>query len=245
MDENLDCILLHGWGVSNGVWQDFSDQLKGFNKVSTPSLYEIASNTEDNKLESIAAALSEKINADSIVVAWSIGGLIATHMAKLTNKIKAVIFIASTPCFINKKNWPNVIDRNNICNLQKKLLKNTENTLEYFAGLIAHGDIPIKNTNKFLRGNLANEKYKIMLSDWLTQMQETDQRKEFAELNIPALLILGENDSLINSKMESQIKQLNFNIEHKAVKDCGHAPFISKREETIKIINDFINAKFN
>ncbi len=166
-------------------------------------------------------------------------------MAKLTNKIKAVIFIASTPCFINKKNWPNVIDRSNIGNLQKKLLKNTENTLEYFAGLIAHGDITIKNTNKFLRNNLANKKYKTTLFVWLTQTQETDQRKELTELNIPALLILGENDSLINSKIEGQIKQLNSNIKHEVIKDCGHAPFISKPEETIKIINNFINAKFN
>ncbi len=245
MNKGLDCVLLHGWGTSNNVWQGFADQLKDFNNVSKPCLYEIASNTEDNKLESIAVALSEKINSDDVVIAWSIGGLVATHMAKLTNKIKAVIFIASTPCFINKKDWLNVIDKKNIDDLQSRLSNNPMNALEYFAGLIAYGDASIKRTNKMVRNNLAGEKYKAILSFWLTQMQQTDLRKEFTKLSIPALVILGENDSLINSKIENQIKRLNSNIELEVMHNCGHAPFISRPEETIKIINEFINAKFN
>ncbi len=245
MDKSLECVLLHGWGVSNNVWQSFADQLKGFNNVLMPCLYETACNTQDNKFESIAATLSEKMNSDSVVVAWSSGGLIATHMAKLTNKVKAIIFIASTPCFVNKKDWSYVIDKKSIEELKNKLSKNTENTLEYFAGLIAHGDISKKNTNNILRNSLANKKNKKILSVWLSQMQKIDQRKEFVELDIPALVILAENDALINFKIEKQARKLNSNMQYAAVKDCGHAPFVSKSEETAKIINEFVNAKFN
>jgi pimeloyl-[acyl-carrier protein] methyl ester esterase len=244
MDKSLECILLHGWGVSSNVWQDFAGQLKGFNNVSMPCLYEIASKTEDNKFDTVARTLSNTINSDGIVIAWSIGGLIAMHMASLNNKIKAVIFIAGTPCFINKKGWSNAIDKKGINDLQSKLSNNTLSTLEYFAGLIAHGDTSKKSTNIKVRNNLADEKYHVILFSWLSQMLFTDQRKELSELNIPALFILGENDSLINSKIENQIKRLNSSVQHTVVKDCGHAPFISKPEEMIEIINKFIDAKF-
>lgn len=241
----MECVLLHGWGVSNTIWKDFAGQLNGFDNVSTPSLYEAASEAEDNKLESIAAVLGKKITSNSIVVAWSLGGLIAIYMAKATNKIKAIIFIASPPCFLNQKDWPNVIDAENIDDLQNSLLNNSEDALEYFAGLIAHGDVSIKETNKFIRRNLADKKHKAILSSWLKQMQQTDLRKEFAELNIPIQIILGEKDSLINIKLEDQIKQLNYSIRCNVVKNCGHAPFIDKQEETNKLINEFINTKFN
>ena len=245
MSINMDCILLHGWGASNTIWKGFAESLNVFNSVSSPCLYEATRNTKDNSFESVAAALNDSINSDTVLVAWSIGGLVATPLAKLTNKIKAIVFVASTPCFVNKKNWANAIDKKNIDNLQMKLLKDTKSALEYFSGLVAHGDISMKETNKIIRDNLAEEKHSAILSSWLTEMREVDQRNRFSELDLPTQIILGKNDSLINSKIDNQIKQLNPGITCEVINDCGHAPFISKQEETIKIINEFINAKFN
>jgi pimeloyl-[acyl-carrier protein] methyl ester esterase len=166
-------------------------------------------------------------------------------MATLTDKIKAIVFIASTPCFVNRAEWANVIDKENIEELKDNLLNNTENTLKYFSGLIANGDVSVKETNKIIYNNLANNNSKDVLAIWLVQMQQTDLRKEWAKINLPMKMILGERDSLINSKIERQIKTLNPSIEIEVIKNCGHAPFISKQEATIKIINAFINAKLN
>lgn len=241
----MDCILLHGWGVSNTIWQEFGNQLTVFNNVSTPCLYEAARQTEDNELGSIASALNKKIKSDSVIVAWSIGGLVATHIAKLTDKVKGIVFIASPPCFVNKEGWLNVMDKKNIERLKKSLLNDAEGTFKYFSGLIAHGDVSARQTNKNIRNNLANKNNKEALETWLVQMQQTDQRKEWAKINLPMQMILGEKDSLINSKIQHQIKSLSSNIEIDVIKDCGHAPFISKQEDTTKIINEFINAKFD
>ena len=241
----MDCVLLHGWGTSNIVWKDFAESLKGFKKVSAPCLYELASNTKDNKFESVANVLSDKIDTEAVIVAWSIGGLVATPLAKLTSKIKAIVFIASAPCFVNKNNWSNVIDQKSIESLYESLSKDAEETLKYFAGLIAHGDESTKESNKMLRSSLADKRHKKVLSSWLMQMQEEDQRKIFAELKLPTQLILGEGDSLIKANIEKQMKHLNSNIESAVINNCGHAPFLSKQKQTSKIINEFIDAKFN
>lgn len=237
-------MLLHGWGVSNTVWHEFAGRLNSFDNVSTPCLYEVASNTKDNKFEAIALALSKTINSNCVVIAWSIGGLIAMRLAKLSDKIKTIVFIASTPCFVNKKGWLNTIDRKSINDLQNKLLNNPATALEYFAGLMAHGDVSSKITNRKLRHNLANEKHSAILSSWLIELQQTDQRNDFASLNIPTQFLLGENDALVSPRIEKQIKQLSPNTQCTVFRDCGHAPFISKPEETVKIISRFVSAEF-
>jgi len=242
--QKLECMLLHGWGVSNTVWREFAERLDYFDNVSTPCLYEVASNTKDNKFESIAIVLSKTINSDCVVIAWSVGGLIATRLARHTDKLKAIIFIASTPCFVNKEGWLNTIDKNSINDLQIKLLNNPMAALEYFAGLMAHGDVSSKKTNRVIRHNLANEKHSTILSSWLIELQQTDQRNDFASLNIPTQFLLGENDALVNPRIEKQIKQLSPNTQCSVFRDCGHAPFISKPEETFKIISRFVSAKF-
>jgi pimeloyl-[acyl-carrier protein] methyl ester esterase len=244
MNKNMECVLLHGWGVTNTVWQSLADQLKGFNKISAPCLYEVASE-EDSTLESIAATLNKKINSNSMIIAWSIGGLIATELASMTDNVKAIVYIASPPCFVNKNGGTNAIDNRGIEDLQDRLSKNTVSTVKYFAGLIAHGDASLKHTNKILRNNLADEKHKETLMSWLKQMQAADQTEKFSQLTLPIQIILAENDSLINSNAESEIKQLNVNVRSAVINNCGHAPFISKAEETIKIIDEFINAELN
>lgn len=241
----LQSVLLHGWGVSNTVWNGFAESLCDFKTARATCLYETAINTKDYGFESMAAVLSNSIKTDTVLVAWSMGGLVATPLAKLTNKIKAIVFVASAPCFVNKKDWTNVIDMKGIDNLQTELSKNTKETLEYFSGLVAHGDSLAKETNKEIRNNLSDEKYKAILSSWLMQMKEVDQRIMISNLDLPVQVILGQNDSLINSKIESQLKLLNPGIDTCVINDCGHAPFISKRQQTANIINEFINAKFS
>jgi pimeloyl-[acyl-carrier protein] methyl ester esterase len=243
VEQNIDCMMLHGWGVSNTIWHEFAEGMYYFDSVSTPCLYELAKKTKDNKFESIAAELSKMTDSDCVVIAWSIGGLIATRLAALTDKVKAIIFIASTPCFVNKEDWLNTIDRKSINDLQTKLSNNPVTALEYFAGLIAQGDVSSKNTNRKIRQNLADEKHSELLSSWLIQLQQNDQRVEFESLNIPVQVLLGEHDVLVKSQIENQLKLLSPNSQYVILKDCGHAPFISKQEETKKIINEFICAR--
>jgi pimeloyl-[acyl-carrier protein] methyl ester esterase len=242
---NTEAVFLHGWGATNKIWKDLLVKINNTTNTSAPCLYDLVSTTNDASFDALAAALNEKLKSDVVLVAWSMGGLIATPLALLTNKIKAIVFIASAPCFINKSNWNNVIDKKGIDNLQVRLSENTSAALEYFSGLIAHGDITAKETNKLIRACLADESNDKVLASWLKQMREVDQSEMLSQIDIPVLFVLGQNDSLINSNIESQIKLLSPNIESQIINDCGHAPFISKQEQTIKIIKEFINARLN
>lgn len=245
IEQNMDCLLLHGWGVKNTVWKSLAGQLNGYGSVLTPCLYEVAGETSDNSFVSIAHVLNDKLNKDCVVIAWSMGGLIATCLSELSKKIKAIILISSTPCFANKDQWTNTIAEKDLEDLHSKLLTNPKGALDTFSGLIAHGDKQAKTTIKHLHQCMADESHAQILSSWLYQLKEIDLRNKFASLTAPASILLGEHDALINNKIVAQLKWLNANIECIVIKDCGHAPFISKAKDTQKLIEGFLSAKFS
>ena len=239
----MDCILLHGWGVTNKVWQGFATKLNGFDNILTPCLYDVSKNSKNQGFSSLARALSKIIKKDSVVVAWSIGGLIALRLIPLTTKIKAIIFIASSPCFINKEEWPNVIQKNKLDELKNRFSENTKVALNHFSGLVATGDEFSSKINKHIRQNLAKETQKEILSCWLREMETDDQRNQFIKMEIPSNIILGQNDTLIKSRIKNQIEALNINTHCVIIQNCGHAPFVSKPAETNNIVYQFLNER--
>jgi len=243
-DHKLDCMLLHGWGVTNTIWEDFAEDLNLFVDIGTPCLYSVASNTKDYSFESMSMQLNETITHDCVVIAWSMGGLLAMRLAELTDSIKAIIFIASPPCFVNKEGWKDTIDSKSIIDLQRKLLSNPAAALEYFAALIAHGEVSAKKTIRTIRKHIANEKNSAILSCWLKELLNHDQRNKFAALNIPTQVILGEHDALVCSQIQKQIEQLKPDTHCAVMNNCGHAPFINQSEEVVKLINEFISVRF-
>tara|TARA_B100001996_G_scaffold135884_1_gene103452 strand:- start:214 stop:948 length:735 start_codon:yes stop_codon:yes gene_type:complete len=243
MVSTMDCILLHGWGVTNKVWRGFVKKLNGFDNILTPCLYDISKKSQDKGFISVASTLSKTIKKDSVVIAWSIGGLITLRLMPLTTKIKAAIFIASAPCFINKKEWPNVIQKNKLEELKNSLSENTKGALHHFSGLVAAGDASSSKINKHIRQNLANENQKEILSFWLTEMEVDDQRNQFMKMETPSNIILGQNDALIKPKIKNQMEALNPNTHCVVVENCGHAPFISKPTETYNLVKKFLNER--
>lgn len=237
-------MLLHGWGVSNSILEGFSKNLSCSEAVSAPCLYTMAAQAEDYKLESIVAMLRENIKQNCVVIGWSLGGLLATRLAGSCNKVKAIVYVASPPCFINKAGWSGVLSPKAIDDLHCYLLGNPAAALDYFAGLVAHGDRNKKQSIKTIRKNMADITNIQLLSRWLIELIEQDQRKNFSALDMPIKYLLGKNDSLIGTDTIEQIKQLRPETECSVINDCGHAPFISKKEETIELINRFINEQF-
>lgn len=241
----MDLVLLHGWGVNNKVWQGFAKQFSGTNTVLSPCLYEVASQTSDNSFLSIAKNLNESLTQDCVVIAWSMGGLIATYLSSLNKNIKAIVFISTAPRFTNKEQWTNTIDSKELEALHNKLLLNPLKALDAFSGLIAHGDRQSKMTLKHLRNCMADESRVPILSSWLYQLKEIDLRDKFALLKLPTYVLLGKHDALIDSKISCELKKLNEYIEYRVLSDCGHAPFISKEKESKNIIDEFLSVGFN
>ena len=103
-------LFIHGWGLNSGVWQPCVEQLQAQFEVQTVDLPGFGINVDvmvsPYSLENIARSIIEIMDKPSFVVGWSLGGMVATEIAlQAPNKVKGLITVASTPCFIEKDRW--------------------------------------------------------------------------------------------------------------------------------------------
>ena len=108
--------LLHGWGFSSGVWKSlvpllnehFSVKvidLPGYGNTAACDFSEKP--TPNQLMESIVEKILLQAPDKAIWIGWSLGGLVATHIAKeFPHRVEMLINVASSPCFVSQDDWP-------------------------------------------------------------------------------------------------------------------------------------------
>lgn len=107
----INIILLSGWGVNSKIWFFIAKELQKFFKVHLIDLPGFGKNKKLHpmKIDQIIKILHHYMPKNSIWMGWSIGGLIVNQFALTYPKdTLSVINVASSPCFIERKNWPGI-----------------------------------------------------------------------------------------------------------------------------------------
>ena len=101
-------VLIHGWGMNANVWKNIeADLSKNFKliMINLPGMGSCKSN-DYYDMSTIVDSLNKLIPNNATLLGWSLGGQIAMeYQRKFPQKIKNLILVSSTPCFINKKEW--------------------------------------------------------------------------------------------------------------------------------------------
>ncbi|BBN82812.1 pimeloyl-[acyl-carrier protein] methyl ester esterase [Pseudoalteromonas sp. A25] len=242
-----ELVFLHGWGMNKAVWQLCVEELKetysgaikclnlpGFGGASVPHTeYNLASATE---------LLAAQIENDSIIVAWSLGGLFALYLAKhYPEKVSKIVFVASSPCFVEAENWAGISEQ--ILNdFMKQLAQDTSKTIERFLAIQAMGSEHAKEDIKALRALLkaqptANER---ALSVGLELLKSQDLRALFGCLSLPMHGIFGRLDALVPRQVPARMSELNPRFSYKILSKASHAPFISHRREFLSYLKSIL-----
>ena len=115
-------VLIHGWGMSGKIWDEFSKLMKirinyillifqEWVKVELINPYKI-----DNLINKIHELIPEKVT----IIGWSLGGQIAMkYYLKYPKSVNYLVCISSTPCFIKKPGWEFGVSINFFSNLKK------------------------------------------------------------------------------------------------------------------------------
>jgi pimeloyl-[acyl-carrier protein] methyl ester esterase len=96
-----DIVLLHGWGVNSAVFEPLKQALSEYrvHYVDLPGFGN--SDPIEGDIHDWVAALATQLPDNAIWLGWSLGGLVATQVAlTFPTKIKALITVASSPCFM-------------------------------------------------------------------------------------------------------------------------------------------------
>ncbi|MBK4764806.1 MAG: pimeloyl-ACP methyl ester esterase BioH [Pantoea sp. Brub] len=238
-------VLLHGWGLNSNIWKHLVSKLNksyqlhfidlpgyGFNK----DVYEVTLNGISKKVISC-------LPSNSVLIGWSLGGLIATQIAfTVPNKINGLITVASSPCFIAKNNWPG-IGINLLKAFKEKLKYDFYQTIERFLLLQTLGtQNNYFNTYEIRKILFFQHKPSIeILNHGLDILSNMDIRGMVSSIKLPFLRIYGALDSLVPRQVVPKVDRLIPLSSSVIIEQAAHVPFISHVDNFCYHITNFLS----
>ena len=193
-------LFIHGFATGPAVWQK---QIQAFSKV-----YNII--TEPDQIDCF----------DSLfVVGWSLGGWKAIEIGtQHPQKVKGLVLVSAFAKYLKSDDYPYGTSAALLRKLERKFIANYKTGLHYFYDLVFRTKqlhylidaLPSPATDEIKR--------------WFEKLKNEDKRETLAKLNLPVLLIHGDQDRISpvgNSKfMQARIPQAKLCI----LNGVGHAP---------------------
>jgi pimeloyl-[acyl-carrier protein] methyl ester esterase len=239
-------LMIHGWGVNSEIWISLVDELKFFASVYVVDLpgmgdsSSISPYTLDNLTKEIKANVPIK---KCSILGWSLGGQIAMNLAiRMPEFVEKLILMSTTPCFVEKKDWPCGVNKQFFSNFEMEAKQNLNNTLMKFFLIQTRNIDDSKNVMRFLKNEFIElkDENKSGMQHALKVLKETDLRYEVQKIDKPTLIITGDKDRLTSSKASIWLYEKIKGATLKEIKGANHMPFISHREIMAESVKKFL-----
>ncbi len=239
-------VLLHGWGMSSAIWQQWLPMLEADFQVLLVDLPGLGRSGYDSdtpySLDSLAQQILQHLDPlltqPPIWLGWSLGGVIAAYIAaQYPERALGLITIATNPCFVQRPDWPEAMPWATFDSFQQALAVNPLKTLQRFTMLQAQGDPEPRQLLRTLKAVVAETSAASMLAPALALLA-ADYRLLFASLKLPRLFLFAAEDALVPVAV-AQSDLLNdwaLRIEH-----AGHLPFITAEPVVTKAVIKAVN----
>ncbi|EHR40848.1 pimeloyl-ACP methyl ester esterase BioH [Alishewanella jeotgali] len=225
-------VLLHGWGLNQGVWSEVQLQLAGDFQVLALDLPGFGLSRQfppAYRLDEVLSQLAAQLPEQSYLCGWSLGGLLAIALAATyPDKVKQLALVAATPKFLATDDWPGM--RAEVMQqFASALSQNLPQTIQRFLAIQALGSEHAKQDILKLRDSIAHfpEAQPQAVVQALTLLADTDLRQQFAALTQPVVGCYGRLDSLVPVAVLPLLQQLQPAAKLTVLAKASHAPFIS------------------
>ena len=239
-------LMIHGWGVNSEIWVSLVDELKLFAKVYLVDLPGMggSSSISPYTLDNIAKEIKANVPIKKFnILGWSLGGQVAMNLAiRMPEFVEKLILMSTTPCFVEKKDWPCGVNKQFFSNFEMEAKQNLNNTLMKFFLIQTRGIDDSKNVMSFLKNTFIEirDENKSGMHFALNVLKETDLRNEVKKIDKPTLIITGDKDRLKSLKESIWLYEKNKGARLKEIKGANHMPFISHRETMTESVKKFL-----
>jgi len=243
-----DVVFLHGWGLHSGIWGQVADDLTNNWRVHLVDLpghgRSIFSSGHDSRLEAFTDPVLQAVPEQAVWVGWSLGGMFATSIAaNYPERVKKLVLVSSSPRFVSDDFWPHALSADVLEQFSHELETDYEHTLSRFLSLQTRSTDNARDDLRKLREQLFDHGNPSMkgLRAGLDILCNEDLRSQLALLQCPVLSIMGERDLLTPCSITDPMKALLPAMKLAVIEKAGHAPFLSHRNEFVRVLTDFIN----
>jgi len=238
-------VMLHGWGMHSGVWQPLVKRLSKSYMVYLIDLPGMGNSRpiEPYHLYNLADEVAEVMPGVVDIVGWSLGALVAQSIAvQQPDRIRRLILVGSTPCFVNKPDWTLGVDPANFNSFANSVNEDYKNTIMQFLTLQCMKANDARTTIKELRKSfeLKPTPTQATLTRALHILLESDLREHASQIRKPTLLVHGDRDTLAPVQAAHwMMQQLPMGF-LRVMAGAAHAPFLSHSEQFIDALNQFL-----
>lgn len=237
-------ILISGWAHDASAMEDLRKCLENNAQVSSISTGDLwSAETEPGTRSSYAqnlAKMIEKTGGQVFIAGWSLGGMIALETAAYRPDLAAgLILISSTAKFRADQSWTSGVSNGALRAMTNMLRRDPRSVLATFFKNVANTfedkaqQLMAKSENHGLLMQKLEETITLKieeacamnpleLSAGLKYLSETDLRNEATAVNIPALILHGQQDVIIPVQAGLALKSLLPVSEIRVYENCGH-----------------------
>lgn len=242
-----ELVLLHGWGMHSGIWQDVLPQLCQRYRVHAVDLPGMGLSTAIHPytLETIVARIAEEFDHPVTLCGWSLGGQIAMHWSlSRPQQIEKLVLVGSTPCFVSNDSWPHGVAAEVFRQFASQVGADYRNTLIRFLSLQAQGGDSSREHIRQLRERFFQYPAPAtnVLQAGLEILLQTDLREQMHTLQQATLLIHGTRDTLAPAAAARWLAKVLPSAQLCLLEKASHAPFLSHPSEFMSAISAFMEA---
>jgi pimeloyl-[acyl-carrier protein] methyl ester esterase len=236
-------IVIHGWAMHGGVFARLASCLESHFTVHTFDLPGHGRSVNQpfvlpDVIAEIAAYLTDL--APATLVGWSLGGAIAAALAlDFPNLIRAVVPIASSPCFVSKPDWQYSMAPSALKSFADALAEDWEAVVDRFLALETLGSPNEKSELRWLRAEVYahGKPDPAALMSGLAMLESIDLRARFADLRVPSLWLGGRRDRIVPPQAILAAAVLCRG--RAELLATAHAPFLTHPEQVANFIVEF------
>ena len=243
-DDKLSCVFIHGWGMNQAVWQPVLESLPDWIQpvcIDLPG-HGLSAHTSFEHIDDLVKALDVVVDKPAFWVGWSLGGLALMQLALLKpEKIKAMMLVTSTPCFVEKQDWVCGMKQTTFDDFAADFEQDYDGTIKRFLSLQVKGSESGRRLLKTLRKKIlqqppANNQ---ALVAGLNALKSVDLRSQMNILDMPVTWVFGQQDSLLKQTMHKEIEALLPTSTFHVIEKAAHAPFLSHTELFVQQLVSF------
>ncbi|MEH0667554.1 pimeloyl-ACP methyl ester esterase BioH [Vibrio scophthalmi] len=256
-------VLVHGWGMNGAVWQQTATALSTHYHVHVVDLpgFGHSSQHDFTDMAHLAQQVLVDAPAHAVWLGWSLGGLLATHIAlHHPDRVSKLITVASSPKFEagertlahseasqtpsqapSRSLWRGIAPKV-LSQFSQQLADDFALTIERFMALQAMGSPSARQDIKTLKHAVLSRPAPNpdALMTGLTLLADCDYRHQLAAISQPTLRLYGRLDGLVPAKVAKDVSALMPHSTSHLFTASSHAPFITEFDHFCQIIKEWV-----
>ncbi len=231
-------MLLHGWGLNLGVWDELSRALaRRFRTIAIDLPGHGRSDWDPKAVTPAAQAwrvhetlapLTERY----ALLGWSLGGQFALDLAAaMPAGVERLVLVATTPKFLSAPGWRYGMAPALLTRLADAVSRGRDAAMDDFLALCARGSAPRTAAGVLAKLRFALDQHgaarREALANGLERLKECDLRAALPLLKVPALVIAGEADRITRAAAGRALATRLDGARYVEFTGAAHAPFLS------------------